>query len=185
VQGWSAAEVARASGVPVRTLRGWERSGRLVPTEGPDDEACRWYGHAELVALQRILVCAELGLPDDDRADSEHLVAVLEAVRARLDRQIVALRAGAAGAAPDPMAMFDGFGDDSGPVGEALDDLGTAWARAWAAGEAVDSATARALAARHRSLAGPDVTEAVAAVLDRHALGAAAYARDALAAALA
>jgi len=173
--------VSHASGVPVAQLRAWERSGRLVPAEDPDDEACRWYGLAELVALQRHLVCAELGLPDDVRADPEQLVTVLEAARARLDRQIVALRATVAGSAAEPAAVFDGFGDDPGPVGEALDELATAWARAWAAGEAVDSAAARALAVRHRSLAGPDVTEAVAAVLDRHALGAAAYARDALA----
>ncbi len=188
--GWSAAEVARASGVPVPQLRAWERRGLLVPAEGPDDEAGRSYGHAELVALQRILVCAELGLPDDVPADPEQLVTVLEAIRDRLDRQIVALRTGAAGTAgaagptaSTPAALFDGFGEDPEPVTEALDDLGVAWARAWAAGEAVDSATARSLAGRHRSVAGPEVTEAVAAVLDRHALGAAAYARDALAAA--
>ncbi|MCD2197442.1 MerR family transcriptional regulator [Actinomycetospora endophytica] len=51
-------------------------------------------------------------------------------------------------------------------------------------GRQVDGAAAQALAARHRGLTGPDVSPGVADALDRHGLGTAAYARDALAVAV-
>ncbi|WP_018333919.1 hypothetical protein [Actinomycetospora chiangmaiensis] len=161
VTGFSAAEVARASGQPLTALRPglWSRD--------------------DLVELQRTLLCRELGLPDDGCASSVELLGLLEAVRDRLDRQLAAVRGTADGRLDTPAGMLDGFGDRPGPD-EALDDLGLAWARAWTAGEPVDSPAARAVARRHRATAGPGVDEALAAVLDRHALGVAAYARDAL-----
>ena len=77
--------------------------------------------------------------------------------------------------------MFDGF-DDPDPVpGDELAELGAACARTRAAGEPVDGAEARALAARHRAVSGPDLGPGLADALDRHGVGTAAYARDALA----
>jgi hypothetical protein len=43
VRGWSTAEVARASGVPVSLLRDWERRGLVVPAVA-DDDGYRAYG---------------------------------------------------------------------------------------------------------------------------------------------
>jgi hypothetical protein len=161
VDGSSAAEVARASGVPLAELRPglWTRE--------------------DVVELQRVLLCRELGLPDDRCASAADLLPLLEAVRARVDRQIASVRAVAQGRAVTPEEILDGFGERP-RIDEDLDELGLAWARAWTAGEPVDSPAARSVADRHRALAGPVVSEALAAVLDRHAAGVAAYARDAL-----
>jgi DNA-binding transcriptional MerR regulator len=194
VRGWSTAEVARASGVPVPTLRDWDRRG-LVVTGVVDDDGYRAYGRDDLLRLQRVLLLRALGLPDDDVAAAlsapdaaDPAVAlrghldVLDAVRDRLDRQAAAVRATLGGRAEDPATMFDGFGDpDPGPDREELAGLGAAWARTWAAGEPVDGAAAQALARHHRALTGSEVTPRLAEVLDHHAPGTAAYARDALA----
>ncbi|MDT7743294.1 MAG: MerR family transcriptional regulator, thiopeptide resistance regulator [Actinomycetota bacterium] len=193
--GWSAAEVARASGVPVPTLRAWERRGLLVPAIASDD-GYRAYDRDDLVRLQRVLLLQALGVPDDGLAaalagpdDAEDALRrhldVLEAERDRLGRQAGALRvtlAGhAVGWAGDISAMFDGF-DDQGPGSDdELAELGAAWARLWAAGEPIDAEPVRALVGRHRALAGPEVSPRLAEVLDHHAAGTAAYARDALA----
>ncbi|NMO90784.1 MerR family transcriptional regulator [Actinomycetospora sp. TBRC 11914] len=194
MRGWSTAEVARASGVPVASLRGWERCGLVVPGVVADD-GYRAYGRDDLVRLQRVLLLRALGFPDDDVAAAlsgpdapdpdtalrGHL-DVLDAVRDRLDRQAAAVRATLGGRADDPATMFDGFGDpDPGLDPETLADLGAAWARTWAAGEPVDGAAAQALARHHRAVTGPDVPPRLAEVLDHHAPGTAAYARDALA----
>lgn len=138
-----------------------------------------------VVALQRLLVQRELGLadnqiePDDAPIGPDALLTVLGAVRDRLDRQVAAVRAGLDGA-DDPGTLLDGFGPDA-PADEATHELARAWARTWTAGEPVDGAAARELADRHRALVGTDLSEALAAVLDRHGHGAAAYARDVLA----
>ncbi|GLZ54844.1 TipAS antibiotic-recognition domain-containing protein [Actinomycetospora sp. NBRC 106378] len=169
MDGSSAAEVARASGVPLAALR-----------------PGLWTGE-DVVELQRVLLCRELGLAPDketehaDRgcASAADLLPLLEAVRARVDRQIASVRAVAQGRAVTPEEILDGFGERP-RIDEDLDELGLAWARAWTAGEPVDSPAARSVADRHRALAGPVVSEALAAVLDRHAAGVAAYARDAL-----
>jgi DNA-binding transcriptional MerR regulator len=201
VEGWSAAEVARASGVSVPTLRAWERSGLLVPGTASDD-GYRAYGRDDLVRLQRVLLLRTLGVPDDAvPAALEHTpdahaalrmhLDVLEAERERLGRQAGALRATLDGLADtgladpgqgvDPAAMFDGFDDPEPADGsDELAELGAAWARLWAAGEPVDGEAARTLIGRHRALAGPEVSPRLAEVLDHHAPGTAAYARDAL-----
>jgi DNA-binding transcriptional MerR regulator len=184
--------VARASGTPVTVLRGWERSGLLVPALASDDGG-RLYGLDDLLRLQRVLLLRALGVPDDgiaaalERTDDPatalrmHL-DVLDATRERLGRQAAAVRATLDGRAGDPATIFDGFDDDPAPVPpDELAELGRAWARTWAAGEPVDGAVAQALAARHRGLTGPEVSPGVADALDRHGLGTAAYARDALA----
>ncbi len=191
MEGWSAAEVARASGTPEPQLRAWDRAGLVGPGIAPD-EGYRAYGRDDLVRLQRVLLLRALGVPDDGIAEAlgrtddpeaalrMHL-DVLEAVRERLGRQAAALRATLDGRAADPASMFDGF-DDPEPAGvpEELADLGAAWARTWAAGEPVDGAVAQALAERHRAVSGPDVSPRLADALDHHAPGTAAYARDAL-----
>ncbi len=191
MDGWSAAEVARASGTPVAQLRAWERGGLLVPGVASDD-GYRAYGRDDLVRLQRVLLLRALGVPDDgitaalastdDAEDAlrRHL-DVLEGERDRLDRQAGALRATLAGHAVDPAAMFDGFDDPAPAPAEELAELGAAWARLWAAGEPVDGEAARALAGRHRALSGSELTPRLADALDHHAPGTAAYARDALA----
>ncbi|MDL5157201.1 hypothetical protein [Actinomycetospora termitidis] len=160
---FSAAEVARASGLPITELRPglWSR--------------------ADVVELQRTLLARELGLPDDGSADPGALVPVLEAVRDRIDLQVAAVRATLDGTATTPAEILDGFGETV-DLDEALDELGLAWARTWSSGEAVDSPAARSMAEQHRAVAGPDVGETLGALLDRHALGVAAYARDVLAA---
>jgi MerR family transcriptional regulator, thiopeptide resistance regulator len=192
--GWSTAEVARASGVPVTTLREWERSGLLVPGVASDD-GYRAYGPDDLVRLQRVLLLRALGVPDDgivaalERTDDPaaalrmHL-DVLETTRERLGRQAAAVRATLDGRAADPATMFDGFDRPDGvpesvPPDE-LAELGRAWARTWASGEPVDGAAAQALAERHRALTGTAVSPGLADALDRHGLGTAAYALDAL-----
>jgi DNA-binding transcriptional MerR regulator len=200
--GWSTAEVARASGVSITTLREWERSGLLVPGVASDD-GYRAYGPDDLVRLQRVLLLRALGtaiprrsarpVPDDgiaaalERNDDPaaalrmHL-DVLETTRERLGRQAAAVRATLDGRATDPATMFDGFEDlpESVPP-EELAELGRAWARTWASGEPVDGAAAQALAGRQRAVSGPELTPGLADALDRHGLGTAAYARDALA----
>lgn len=169
----SAAELARLTGLPLAEVRGMLPDDGLVLRE-------------HVVALQRLLLRRELGLPDDapERvdgpvADPGQLLAVLEAVRGRLDRQVAAVRATLDGS-DDPGVLLDGFGPDA-PVDEASHELARAWARTWTAGEPVDGDAARSLADRHRALVGTDLPEALAAVLDRHGHGAAAYARDVLA----
>ncbi|MFC5066260.1 hypothetical protein [Actinomycetospora atypica] len=162
----SAAELSRLTGLPLAEVRGMLPDDGLVLRE-------------HVVALQRLLLRRELGLPDDASVDPAALPAVLEAVRDRLDRQIAAVRAAHDGA-DDPAVLLDGFGPEP-LVDEASHELARAWARTWTAGEPVDGQAARELAHRHRALVGTDLPEALAAVLDRHGHGAAAYARDVLA----
>jgi MerR family transcriptional regulator, thiopeptide resistance regulator len=193
VPGWSTAEVARASGVPVPVLRAWARAGLVLPGIA-DDDGYRAYGRDDLVRLQRVLLLRGLGLPHDDvaaaldgeEADDETALRghldVLDGVRERLDRQAAALRATLAGA-DDPATMLDGF-TEPGPgavAGEDLAELAVAWARTWAAGEPVDGAAAQELAGRQRALTGSELTPRLAEAFDHHAPGTAAYARDALA----
>ena len=162
----SAAELARLTGLPLAEVRG------LLP----DDGLAR---REDLVALQRLLLRRDLGLDDDAVADPAALAAVLETVRDRLDRRLAAVLAALDGA-DDPAVLLDGCGPEP-LVDEASHDLARAWARTWTAGEPVDGDAARELADRHRALVGTDLPEALAAVLDRHGHGAAAYARDVLA----
>jgi MerR family transcriptional regulator, thiopeptide resistance regulator len=192
--GWSAAEVARASGTPVVQLTRWAATGLVGPGVVADD-GCRAYGPDDLVRLQRVLLLRDLGVPDDgiaaalERTDDPaaalrmHL-DVLEAVLGRLGRQAASVRATLEGRADAPATMFDGFdvtGTGPEPLADELADLGRAWARTWASGEPVDGAAAQALARRQRGLLGAELSPGVADALDRHGLGTAAYARDALA----
>jgi MerR family transcriptional regulator, thiopeptide resistance regulator len=194
VTGWGAAEVARASGTSLAQLKAWAGSGVVGPGVVADD-GYRAYGPDDLVRLQRVLLLRALGVSDDgiaaalERTDDPpaalrmHL-DVLEAVLGRLGRQAASVRATLEGRAADPTTMFDGFDttDADQPLApDELAELGRAWARTWAAGEPVDGPAAQALARRQRGLLGAEVSPGVADALDRHALGTAAYARDALA----
>src|SRR5689334_21065428 len=65
------ADVARLSGVSIRTLHHYDAIGLLVPT-GRTEAGYRLYADADLLRLQQILIQRELGLP-------------LEAIRRSLD----------------------------------------------------------------------------------------------------
>ncbi|MEV6287005.1 TipAS antibiotic-recognition domain-containing protein [Kribbella sp. NPDC051770] len=58
---WSIAEVAKASGVTARTLRHYHAIGLLEPVRTAPDGR-RYYGDAELLRLQQILLLRDLGL---------------------------------------------------------------------------------------------------------------------------
>ncbi|MGF1430933.1 MerR family transcriptional regulator [Kitasatospora sp. LaBMicrA B282] len=58
---WSIAEVARMSGVTSRTLRHYDEIGLLAPA-GIASNGHRYYGEAELLRLQQVLLMRELGL---------------------------------------------------------------------------------------------------------------------------
>ncbi|MEV0354683.1 MerR family transcriptional regulator [Nocardia sp. NPDC050697] len=58
---WSIAEVARLSGVTARTLRHYDDIGLLAPAS-VGANGYRYYGDAQLLRLQQILVLRELGL---------------------------------------------------------------------------------------------------------------------------
>lgn len=58
---WSIAEVSRESNVSSRTLRHYHQKGLLAPAY-TGHNGYRYYGQAELLKLQRILLLRELGL---------------------------------------------------------------------------------------------------------------------------
>lgn len=64
---WSTAEVSRMAGVSSRTLRHYDHVGLLRPA-GTGAGGLRWYGRAELLRLQHVLLLRELGLGLDDIA---------------------------------------------------------------------------------------------------------------------
>ena len=86
---WSIAEVARTSGVTSRTLRHYDAIGLLTPARR-SDSGLRWYGQAELLRLQQVLLLRGLGLGLDAVADvlarqtGEGTVEVLARHRERL-----------------------------------------------------------------------------------------------------
>jgi DNA-binding transcriptional MerR regulator len=85
---WSIAEVARMASVTSRTLRHYDDVGLLVPAR-TDTTGRRYYGRAELLRLQRILLLRGLGLGLDDIAgvlDAESDVDELTALRAHRER---------------------------------------------------------------------------------------------------
>ena len=58
---WPIAEVARMSGVTARTLRHYDETG-LLPPARTGAGGHRYYGPAQLLRLQQILVLRTLGL---------------------------------------------------------------------------------------------------------------------------
>lgn len=85
---WSIAEVARMSSVTSRTLRHYDEVSLLRPAR-TDASGRRYYGRAELLRLQRILLLRRLGLGLDDiglavdREDGD-----LAALRSHRDRLV-------------------------------------------------------------------------------------------------
>ncbi len=117
-------EVARVSGVTVRTLHHYDGIGLLVPT-GRTPAGYRLYSGEDLLRLQQILICRELGLPlekikrmlDDPAFDREAALReqrVLLAKRregtARMIRAIdSALDTLRGGKGMNAESLFDGF----------------------------------------------------------------------------
>jgi DNA-binding transcriptional MerR regulator len=99
---YSISQVARSSGVSARTLRHYDALGLLTPSS-VGANGYRWYGRAELLRLQRILVLRRLGLGLEKIAEilaeetgetaalRRHL-AELEAERDRLAQVIATVR---------------------------------------------------------------------------------------------
>jgi DNA-binding transcriptional MerR regulator len=122
-EAWSIVDVARLAGVSSRTLRHYGDVGLLAPAY-VGSNGYRYYGRAELLRLQEVLVLRELGLPLDaiarvldstaDRAAvlREHRAALL-AERDRLTRLADsvgrAIHEHEGGAVMDPAELFDGF----------------------------------------------------------------------------
>lgn len=90
-QEWTVQDVARLSGVSVRTLHHYDAIGLLRPTR-VGDNGYRWYGPEELLRLQQILfhrelefpleaIAAVLKAPDFDR------IAALRGHRSKLEAQ--------------------------------------------------------------------------------------------------
>ncbi|MGW4773273.1 MerR family transcriptional regulator [Nocardia sp. NPDC004278] len=99
---FSISQVAKASGVSARMLRHYDAIGLLAPSTVTTN-GYRWYGRAELLRLQRILVLRRLGLgleqigqilreqADEAAALRGHL-AHLEDERRRLDQIITTVK---------------------------------------------------------------------------------------------
>ncbi|MEZ2389000.1 MerR family transcriptional regulator [bacterium RCC_150] len=123
-EAWTISEVAKASKVSSRTLRHYDQLGLLEPSH-TGQNGYRYYGQAELLRLQRILLLRELGLGLetigevlDGQTDPVEALAVhtnwLLAERDRLDRMsrtvdatIQALRKGEAMTAEKIFKDFD------------------------------------------------------------------------------
>ncbi|UQS26476.1 MerR family transcriptional regulator [Amycolatopsis thermalba] len=58
---FSISQVAKASGVSARMLRHYDAIG-LLPPGSVSSNGYRWYGRAELLRLQRIMMLRRLGL---------------------------------------------------------------------------------------------------------------------------
>jgi DNA-binding transcriptional MerR regulator len=89
-------ELARRTGLTVRTLHHWEEVGLLEPTRRTP-AGHRVYGPAELRTLQKILSLKELGLSLEDtraylRSRDASLEDILRAQRRRVREQVTLLR---------------------------------------------------------------------------------------------
>jgi DNA-binding transcriptional MerR regulator len=119
-------EVARLSGVTVRTLHHYDQIGLLVPNDR-NEAGYRLYDAADLARLQQILLYRRLGLglteirrimsePDFDRVTAlQEQRRKMEVEATRLQRMIgavdQAIRAGEEGTTMNPEEMFEVFGD--------------------------------------------------------------------------
>jgi MerR family transcriptional regulator, thiopeptide resistance regulator len=97
---WSITEITKLTGTTSRTLRHYDQIGLLAPTR-IGDNGYRYYNHAALTTLQRILLLRELGLgldaiaqaiarQDDIRALSTH-VSWLREEQHRITKQIASI----------------------------------------------------------------------------------------------
>ena len=143
---WSIQQLARAAGTTSRTLRHYGDLG-LLPPSRVGANGYRYYDADALTRLQRILLLRELGLglpaigeivrgnSDNVSALTTH-VAVLEAERDRIDRQLASVRSTidnlTEGKKLMPTTMFDGF-DHTAHKREVIERWGE---QAYASGEA-------------------------------------------------
>ena len=84
-------EVAKLSGVTVRTLHHYDKVGLLKPAQ-VGENGYRYYGREELLRLQQILFHRELGVPLDAISellvlDGENQIGVLRQHRAKLEAE--------------------------------------------------------------------------------------------------
>ena len=136
--GYTIGELARRSGVSVRTIRFWSDRG-VVPPAGRTEAGYRLYGDAALARLELVRTLRELGvdLPAIERvlAREASVTEVAAAHAAALDVQITTLRLRRAvlravarrGADPEEMRMMHQLASLSDEerrriVGEFLDD---------------------------------------------------------------
>ncbi len=126
-EGHSVGEVARLSGVTVRTLHHYDEIGLLVPS-GRTQAGYREYSAPDVERLQEIVAYRACGLPLGDIAElldatgderTQHLarqIALLDSRVAEITRQRATLakelEARQMGIALDPQEYFDVFGDD-------------------------------------------------------------------------
>lgn len=119
-------EVARLSGVTVRTLHHYDRTGLLKPS-ARSDAGYRLYSRSDLARLQQVLLYRRLGLgladigriigdPGFDRAavlEEQRRLLQREAVRVRalIDAVEDAIAAEERGVLMDPQELFEVFGD--------------------------------------------------------------------------
>jgi MerR family transcriptional regulator, thiopeptide resistance regulator len=188
-QRWSTAEVARMSGVSARTLRHYDHIG-LVPPVATGSGGLRWYGRAELLRLQHVLLLRELGFGLDDIAGVlDGVTDEVEALRRHHDRLLAeadrllrlastvdkTITARTGGTMVEAEELFDGFRNDP-YAAEARERWGEHAVEAQRRAASWDDATAARVRdegeAIHRRLAGakragtppdnPDVQEIVA-----------------------
>ena len=123
---FSVGEVAKRTGVSVRSLHHYDAIGLLTPS-GRTHAGYRQYDYDDLIRLQQILVYRELGLSLDDIAASlddggdplhhlrEQRLRLTDSIE-RLRRQLAAvdktLEARTMGIQLDPEEMFEVFGDN-------------------------------------------------------------------------
>jgi MerR family transcriptional regulator, thiopeptide resistance regulator len=62
MQGWTVGQLARRTGITVRTLHHYDEVGLLTPSQR-NGSGYRLYGEADVVRLQQILSLRQLGLP--------------------------------------------------------------------------------------------------------------------------
>lgn len=93
-QRWKVGELARMTGLTVRTLRFYDQIGLLAPSD-QTEAGHRLYGEADLARLHQIVTLKELGLSLDEvkRTLSDGQVLPLELVRLQMDRIKAQMRA--------------------------------------------------------------------------------------------
>ena len=120
---WSIQQLARLAGTTSRTLRHYDQLGLVSPSR-MGSNGYRYYGEAELLRLQQVLLYRSLGLELKKIADllarETDVIAALQAHRETLTREQELLRRRIAAVdhtigslirkdSPMPERMFDGF----------------------------------------------------------------------------
>lgn len=84
---WKVGDLARQTGLTIRTLRYYDQIGLFSPS-GMTDSGHRLYSESDLARLQQIISLKELGLSLDEvkSALTEGLIGTLEIVRLQMER---------------------------------------------------------------------------------------------------